>query len=192
MSSATVAPTSQEANAQWLKGLSVANEVLTIGSVKMTTQDVYEANSPSTFNIPKAASSKKVATGSISTNGTGSSVVTSVTVQSSDSIAVPITYDSAGVAITSGSEGDLTVVTGMGNATTKWIYATSASSMNAVTASAIGTTEVLGKDTTISVTPSSTNIKATANGGSAGFKSKDSKTVLTTNTSITLTNGEGE
>ena len=35
-------------------------------------------------------------------------------------------------------------------------------------------------------------IKATAGDGSAGFDSKDSKTVLTTNTSITLTNGEGE
>lgn len=192
MSSATVAPTSQEANAEWLKGLSVANEVLTIGSVKMTTQDVYEANSPTTFNIPKAAASKKVATGSISNNGTGGSVVTSVTVQSSDSIAVPITYGSAGVAITTGNEGDLTVVTGVGDATTKWIYAASNTTMNAVTADAIGTVEVLGKDTTISVTPSSTNIKATAGEGSANFNSKDSKTVLTTNTSITLTNGEGE
>lgn len=192
MSSATTAPTSQEANAQWLKGLSVANEVLTIGSVKMTTQDVYEANSPSTFSIPKAASSKKVATGSISSNGTGSSVVTSVTVQSSDSIAVPMTYDSAGVTITTGEEGDLTVVTGMGNATTKYMYAASSTTMNAVTADAIGTTEVLGKGTTISVTPTATNIKATAGDGSAGFDSKDSKTVLTTNTSITLTNGEGE
>ena len=192
MSSATTAPTSQEANAQWLKGLSVANEVLTIGSVKMTTQDVYEADSPSTFSIPKAASSKKVATGSISTNGTGGSVVTSVTVQSSDSIAVPMSYGSAGVAITTGEEGDLTVVTGMGNATTKYMYAASSTTMNAVTADAIGTTEVLGKDTTISVTPTATNIKATAGDGSAGFDSKDSKTVLTTNTSITLTNGEGE
>ena len=48
---------------------------------------------PNEFDIPKAASSKKVATGSISNNGTGGSVVTSVTVQSSDSIAVPMQFN---------------------------------------------------------------------------------------------------
>ena len=77
--------TSSSTNTDWLKGVSVANEVLTIGAATMDPQTTTQFTF-SNVTVPVAASSATtVATGATSTTGTGDAVVTGVTIGSSAS-----------------------------------------------------------------------------------------------------------
>lgn len=173
--------TASSTNTDWLKGVSVSNGVLTIGAATMDTQTTYSADAPESITIPTAASSATtVATGSVTTTGSGADIVTDVavgdTVAAVTGYASPTTDTVLGTAstfnvtnpsitIASGSTGDVTVATG---GTTKYMAAT-----------ASGT----------EVTPATTNIKATASGANTAWNNKDSVTVLTNATDVSVTKG---
>lgn len=82
---ATGSGTASTTNTDWLKGLSVANETLTIGAATMDTQTTTQFTF-SDVTVPiKNASATTVATGSTSSSGTGDAVVTGVTIGDSAS-----------------------------------------------------------------------------------------------------------
>lgn len=178
---ATGAGTSSSTNTDWLKGVSVSNGVLTIGAATLNTQTTYSAGAPSSITIPTAASSATtVATGSVTTTGSGADVVTDVavgdTVAAVTGYASPTTDTVLGTAssfnvtnptvtIASGTTGDVTVATG---GTTKYMAAATS-----------GT----------GVTPTTTNIKATASGANTAWNNKDSVTVLKDTTDVSVTKG---
>lgn len=220
---ATGAGTSSSTNTDWLKGVSVSNGVLTIGAATLNTQTTYSAGEPSSITIPTAASSATtVATGSVTTTGSGADIVTDVavgdTVAAVTGYASPTTDTVLGTAssfsvtnptvtISSGSTGDVTVATGIGAATTKYLSASA--SGTAVGADGTGsaltglgdptTDSVLGTASTISVTPTTTYIKGSASGANVAWNSKDTvaavtgyanpttDTVLGTGSTITVT-----
>ena len=154
--------TNSSTNTDWLKGVSVSNGVLTIGAATMDTQTTYSANAPGTITVPTAASSATtVATGSTTTSGSGADVVTGVSVGDT----VTVVTAAPTVTIASGSTGDVTVATG---GTTKYMAAT-----------ASGT----------AVTPSTTNLEATASGANTAWDNKDSVTVLKSTTDVSVTKG---
>ena len=150
---ATGGATASTTNTDWLKGVSVANKVLTFGAATPATQTTYSANAPGTITVPTAASSATtVATGATTTTGSGADVVTDVEV------------------------GDtVTVLTGLGTPNTATVVGTSATFTNT--------------QPTITVTPSTTNIKATASGANTAWNSKDSVTVLKSTTDVDVTKG---
>jgi len=154
--------TASQTNTDWLKGVSVSNGVLTIGAATMDTQTTYSADAPESITIPTAAgSATTVATGSVTTTGSGADIVTDVAVGDT----VTVVTSAPTVTLSTGSTGDVTVATG---GTTKYMAAT-----------ASGT----------EVTPATTNIKATASGANTAWNSKDSVTVLTNSTDISVTKG---
>jgi hypothetical protein len=205
--------TASTTNTDWLKGVSVSNGVLTIGAATLDTQTTYSADAPSSITIPTAASSATtVATGSVTTAGSGASVVTDVAVGDTfnavTGYASPTTDTVLGTAstfsvtdptitIASGSTGDVTVATGIGAATTKYLSASASGTTvgadgtgNALTGLGSPTTDtVLGTGTTITVTPTTTNIKATASGANTAWNNKDSVTVLKSTTDVSVTKG---
>ena len=152
---ATGGATASTTNTDWLKGVSVANKVLTFGAATPATQTTYSANAPGTITVPTAASSATtVATGATTTTGSGADVVTDVEV------------------------GDtVTVLTGLGTPNTATVVGTSATFTNT--------------QPTITVTPSTTNIKATASGANTAWNNKDSVTVLKSTTDVDVTRGGG-
>lgn len=143
--------TSSSTNTDWLKGVSVANEVLTIGAATMDTQTTTQFTF-SNVTVPVAASSATtVATGATSTTGTGDAVVTGVTIGSS---ATAIT--ALGTPTTSNC------LTGVKVTTQPTI------SLAANASSATGRVQVA-----IGIS------SASATGGSVAFNSKDEVTALT-------------
>ena len=92
--------TASSTNTDWLKGVSVSNEVLIIGAATMDTQTTTQF----TFvdvTVPVAASSATtVATGATSTTGTGDAVVTGVNIGSSASAITALGTPSTSSAIT--------------------------------------------------------------------------------------------
>lgn len=150
---ATGAGTSSSTNTDWLKGVSVSNGVLSIGAATMDTQTTYSAGAPSSITIPTAASSATtVATGGVTTSGSGADIVTDVEV------------------------GDtITVLTGLGTPNTANVIGSSATLTNT--------------QPTITVTPTTTNIKATASGANTQWNNKDSVTVLKDTTDVSVTKG---
>lgn len=219
---ATGAGTSSSTNTDWLKGVSVSNGVLTIGAATMNTQTTTQFTF-SDVTVPKAASSATtVATGSTTTTGSGADIVTDVavgdTVAAVTGYASPTTDTVLGTAssfsvtnptvtISSGSTGDVTVATGIGAATTKYLSASASGTAvgadgtgSALTGLGDPTTDtVLGTGSTITVTPSTTYIKASASGANVAWNSKDTvaavtgyanpttDTVLGTGSTITVT-----
>lgn len=210
---ATGAGTSSTTNTDWLKGVSVSNGVLTIGAATMNTQTTYSAGAPSSITIPTAAASATtVATGSTTTTGSGADVVTDVSVGDTfnavTGYASPTTDTVLGtgstfsvteptVTIASGTTGDVTVATGIGAATTRYLSASASGTTvgadgtgDAVTALGTPTTDtVLGTGSTVSVTPTTTYIKATASGANTAWNNKDSVTVLKDTTDVSVTKG---
>ena len=173
--------TASQTNTDWLKGVSVSNGVLTIGAATLDTQTTYSADEPSSITIPTAASSATtVATGATTTTGSGADIVTDVaigdTVSAITALGTPNTDTVVGtdatftvtqpsVTIASGNTGDVTFVSG---GTTKYMAASTS-----------------GTD----VTPTTTNIKATASGANTAWNNKDSVTVLKDTTDVSVTKG---
>ena len=194
---ATGGATASTTNTDWLKGVSVTNKVLTFGAATPATQTTYSANSPTQITVPTAAASATtVATGSTTTTGSGADIVTDVAV--GDTVAAVTGYASPTATISSGSTGDVTVATGIGAATTKYMSASASGtavgadgSAQAITGITPTTDTVLGSGSTITVTPTTTNIKATATGGNVAWNNKDSVTVLKNTTDVALTKGGG-
>ena len=185
--------TSSSTNTDWLKGVSVSNGTLTFGAATMDTQTTYSADAPSAITIPIAAQSETtVATGAVTTGGSGADVVTDVAV--GDTVAAVTGYASPTTDTVLGTGSTITVTP-----STTYIKATasgagvawdSKDTVTAVTGYASPTTDtVLGSGSTITVTPTTTNIKATASGANTAWNNKDSVTVLTSTTNINVTKG---
>ena len=155
--------TASTTNTDWIKGMSVSNGVLSFGAAKLDTQTTYSAGAPrASLAVPTAASSATtVATGATTTTGSGADIVTDVAVGDT----VTVVTAAPTITIASGTSGDVTVATG---GTTKYMAA-----------AASGT----------AVTPSTTNIKATASGANTAWNSKDSVTVLKDTTDVSVTKG---
>ena len=210
---ATGGATSSTTNSDWIKGMSVTSGVLTFGAATMATQTTYSANAPGTITIPTAASSATtVATGSVVSSGTGADIVTDVSVGDQfDAVtgyAAPNTDTVLGtsssftvtqptITIASGTTGDVTVATGIGAATTKYLSASASGTTvgangtgSAVTGYASPSTDtVLGTGSTITVTPTTKYLTATATGANTAWNSKDSVTVLKSTTDVSVTKG---
>ena len=205
---------SSTSNADFLANVSVSNEVLTIGAKKLNTQTTTQFTFAD-VTVPKAAvSATTVATGAVASGSTGASVVTGVsTGGSADAITglgSPSTASVIGVnstftntqptiTVASGTTGDVTVATGIGAATTRYLSAdatgantawNSKDAVSAVTGYANTTSdEVLGSGSTITVTPTTTNIKATATGAKTEWDNKDAVAALTNGTTLNVTKG---
>ena len=182
---ATGSGTSSSTNTDWLKSVSVSNGVLSIGAA--THDTTYLGATASGANTAWNSKDQVSAVTGYSSPTTDSVLGTGSTFSVTD----------PSVTISSGSTGDVTVATGIGAATTKYLSATASGTAvgangtaNAVTGYANPTTDsVLGSSSTLTVTPSKTYIKATASGANTAWNSKDSKTVLTDSTSLSVTKG---
>ena len=191
--------TASSTNTDWLKGVSVSNGVLTIGAATMDTQTTYSADAPGTITVPTAAgSATTVATGSVTTSGSGADVVTDVAVGDT----VTVVTAAPTITIASGSTGDVTVATGttttndtvIGTDSTFTVTqptVTLATDANGdITIATGGTTKYLAATASgTAVTPTTTNIKATASGANTAWNSKDQVTVLTNSTDVSVTKG---
>ena len=192
---ATGGATASTTNTDWLKGVSVTNKVLTFGAATPATQTTYSANAPGTITVPTAASSATtVATGATTTTGSGADIVTDVSV--GDTFNAVTGYASPTATIASGSTGDVTVATGIGAATTKYMSASASGTAvgangtgSAITGITPTTDTVLGSGSTVTVTPTTTYIKGSASGGNVAWNSKDSVTVLKSTTDVDVTKG---
>ncbi len=210
--------TSSTTNTDWLKGVSVANGVLTIGAATMDTQTTYSANAPSTITVPTAAATATtVATGATVTTGSGADIVTDVNVGDTFDAVTGYSSPTTDTVIGTGSTFNVTQPTialatgataGTGvisvatdaSGTTQYLGATatnggvafnSKDEVTAVTGYASPTTDsVLGSDTTISVTPTKTYVKGTASGANTAWDNKDSVTVLKSTTDVSVTKGQ--
>ena len=212
---ATGAGTSSTTNTDWLKGVSVTNETLTFGAATMNTQTTTQF----TFGdvtVPKAATATTVATGAVvdsdtngasvvtaAGNGTTASALTGLGTASTTSVvgtAATFTNTQPTITLASGTTGDVTVATGIGAATTRYLSASASGTAvgangtgNALTGLGTPTTDsVLGASSTITVTPATKTIKATATGTDIDILNPEecAVEVLTSATSINVTKGQ--
>ena len=164
--------TASSTNTDWLKGVSVSNGVLTIGAATMDTQTTYSADAPSSITIPTAAASATtVATGATTTTGSGADIVTDVAV--GDAVAA---------------------VTGYANPTTDTVLGTASTfsvTNPTVTVTTNGSTgpEVVGDVADITVAPTYKYMSGSASGANTAWNNKDSVTVLTNATDVSVTKG---
>lgn len=162
--------TASTTNTDWLKGVSVANETLTIGAATMDTQTTYSANAPTTITVPTAASSATtVATGATTSSGSGASIVTDVSV--GDTIAA---------------------VTGYASPTTDTVIGTSSTfNVTQPTVALSADASAGAGSVTVATDANVTNsyLTATASGANTTWNSKDQKTVLTNATDVNVTKG---
>ena len=164
--------TASSTNTDWLKGVSVSNGILTIGAATMDTQTTYSADAPSSITIPTAASSATtVATGATTTTGSGADIVTDVAV--GDTVAA---------------------VTGYANPTTDTVLGTASTfsvTNPTVTVTTNGSTgpEVVGDVADITVAPTYKYMSGSASGANTAWNNKDSVTVLTNATDVSVTKG---
>ena len=187
--------TTSTTNTDWLKGVSVSNEVLTIGAATLDTQTTYSAGAPESTNFVKAASSATtVATGSTTSTGSGADIVTDVAVGDTVTV-VTAAPDITLTANTSTGTGRVQYVQAQGSATTTKLSATA----SGTAVGSNGTANVIGSSSTftvtdpsVTVTPSTTYIKGTASGANTAWNNKDSVTVLKDTTDVSVTKGGGQ
>ena len=196
---ATGAGTASTTNTDWLKSVSVSNEVLTIGAATMDTQTTYSAGAPrASLAVPTAASSATtVATGNVSATGGGATIATGSSgtdtvlgTASSFSVTNPsITISTSG---TTGPE----VVGDVSDITVSPTYKYMSGSASGTAVGANGTATVIGSSSTftvtdpdVTVTPSTTYIKGSASGANTAWNNKDSVTVLKDTTDVNVTKG---
>ena len=189
---ATGAGTSSSTNTDWLKGVSVSNGVLTIGAATMNTQTTYSAGEPSSITIPTAASSATtVATGSVTTSGTGADVVTDVavgnTVAAVTGYASPTTDSVLGTGSTISVTPTTTYIKATASgANTAW---NSKDTVAAVTGYTPTTDNVAAADARVSINLVTERLTATASGANTAWNNKDSVTVLKSTTDVNVTKG---
>lgn len=199
-------------NSKILANVSVANEVLTIGAVNLSTQTTYSATTPVQITIPTAATETVVATGAVVdstvTETNGATVVTAASASGNANaltgLGSPTTADVIGVGSTfsntqpqitlslanATAEGKVGVITGVSASTTN-IKATA----SGTAVGADGTTNAVtgypnATSDTIAVSATNTNIKGSAADGNVALNNKDSVTVLTDGTNIAVTKAQ--
>lgn len=161
--------TASTTNTDWLKGVSVSNETLTIGAATMDTQTTTQFTF-SDVTVPiKNSTATTVATGATSTTGTGDAVVTGVTIGSSGTALTGLGTASTDtvlgtgssfsvtqptITLSTGSTGDITVATGSSGTDSVW------GASSTISASGDSVTALTGVKVT-SNTPVVTQITAT-------------------------------
>ena len=198
---ATGASAASTTDTDWLKGVSVANEILTIGAATMT-QDTF-----TNVTVPvKNSSATTVATGSTTSSGSGATIATGSS--GTDTVlgtASTFTVTNPTITLHSGESGDVEVVTDVPEVTVTPTYKYMSGSAsgtavgangtaNAVTGYSNTTTDtVLGTSSTITVGTDNHTISGSASGANTAWNSKDQKTVLTDVTlSVTKGTNDGE
>ena len=208
---ATGETTSVSDNSKILANVSVANEVLTIGAVNLSTQTTYSAEAPTQITVPTAATETVVATGAVvdsTTTETGATVVTAASASGNANaltglgspttasvIGADSTFSNTQPQITlslanATAEGKVGVITGVSASTTN-IKATA----SGTAVGADGTTNAVtgypnATSDTIAVSATNTNIKGSAADGNVALNNKDSVTVLTDGTNIAVTKAQ--
>lgn len=153
-------------NTDWLKGITVTGETLVIGAATMDTQTTSQYTF-SDITVPKAASSTTVATGSLTSSGSGAEVAIGVT-----SSKTYLGAQASGANTTWNNKNIVNAVTGYSSP---------------VTSTVLGSETTLSyTNPTITVTPTTTNIKATASGANTSWNNKDQVTVLTDSTDVVV------
>lgn len=109
---ATGAGTASSTNTDWLKGVSVSNEVLVIGAATMDTQTTTQFTFADVTVPVKADSSTTVATGSTGNSG-GSDVLTGLIITDKK-----LTASASGGGVAWNSKDQVTALTGLGTAST--------------------------------------------------------------------------
>lgn len=206
---------SSQNNANILANVSISGETLQIGAVAAQTVDTDQYTFQN-VDVPVInQSATTVATGALATTSSGASVITGVTTPNEQKgsaitgFGTPTKVNVVGTNATfvqptiqiqsSASTGDVTVVTGMPTVTTKYLSVTKdkdlALSTDGKTAQAItglgtpSTSDVISSASTLSVTQTKKYLGASAQGANTEWNSKDSVTVLTDSTSLTVTKG---
>ena len=110
---ATGAGTASSTNTDWLKGVSVSNEVLVIGAATMNTQTTTQFTFADVTVPVKSNSSTTVATGSTSDSGSGDSVVASI-----QTTYGKYSASASGGGVAWNSKDQVTALTGLGTAST--------------------------------------------------------------------------
>ena len=195
-------------------------ETLIISAAEMNTQNTTQFTFSDVTAAKKADSATTVATGSTvatsTTSNVGATIVESVasgtTVSALSGSGTPAASNVIGanstfsitqptVVLATGADseesGIISVATDISK-TTKYIGGSASGTAVGANGTAavvtgypnIVTDEVLGTGSTITVTPTTTNIKATASGANTQWNNKDSVTVLTNSTGLTLTHGQ--
>lgn len=214
---ATGGTTASTVNTNLLKGISVTNGVLTFGAATLNTQTTTQQTFSDVTVPVKNSSATTVATGTAAAAGSGTDIVIAVTstnatvagtdIQLSGSSSAlksdaAFTVTQPTVTLASGTTGDVTVATGIGAATTKYLSA----SASGTAVGADGTDTVLGTASTFNVTQptvslyskagssdaptddettiatqlfTNTYLGATASGGNVAWNSKDAVTAVT-------------
>jgi len=208
-----------DVNENLLANISVSNETLTIGAATLNTQTTYSAGAPrASLAVPTAASSvTRVATGSVNTtDSNGADIVTDVAVGDTVTVvtAAPTVTISSGSTgdvtvatgignattkymsasasgTTVGSNGTATVIGSSSTFTVTQPTVTLATDANGdITIATGGTTKYMAAGASgTAVTPTTTNIKATATGANTAWNNKDQVTVLTNATDVSVTKG---
>lgn len=207
-------------NEDFLANVSVSNETLVIGAKKLNTQTTTQFTFSDVTAAKKADSATTVATGSTvattTTSNVGATIVESVasgttvsalsgsgTPAANDVIGANSTFTITQPTVTLATDADdedsgiISVAIDISK-TTKYIGGSASGTAVGANGTAkavtgypnIVTDEVLGTGSTITVTPTTTNIKATASGANTKWNNKDSVTVLTNSTGLTLTHGQ--
>lgn len=150
---ATGAGTTSTTNTDWLKGVSVSNETLIIGAATMNTQTTAQYTF-SDVTVPIAAgTATTVATGSVTTTGSGAAIVTNVSIGST-----------------------ATAITGLGSPSTKNVIGASATFTITQPTVSLSSNATAGTGV-ISVATGISN--ASASGANVAWNSKDQVTALT-------------
>ena len=207
-------------NSDFLADVSVSNETLVLGAKKLTTQTTTQFTFSDVTVPKAATSATTVATGAVSetsvTSNVGATIVTAAgngtTASALTGLGSPTTANVIGasstftitqptITLTDGDTNNPTTITSVATGvspTTKYLSASASGTAVGANGTAavvtgypnIVTDEVLGTGSTITVTPTTTNIKATASGANTQWNNKDSVTVLTNSTGLTLTHGQ--
>ena len=195
-------------NADLLANCSVSDETLVIGAKKLNTQTTTQFTFADVTVPIKNTSATTVATGAAATGSTGATIVTGVTAGTTadaltglgtastasvigNSATLTNTQPTITMALADASDtGKVGVITGVSASTTNIKATASGTAVGANgTASAVTGYPNTTSDT-IAVSATNTNVKATASGANTAWNSKDSVTVLTSGSSLTVTKGQ--
>lgn len=195
-------------NADLLANCSVSDETLVIGAKKLNTQTTTQFTFADVTVPIKNTSATTVATGAAAAGSTGATIVTGVAAGTTadaltglgtastasvigNSATLTNTQPTISMALADASAtGKVGVITGVSASTTNIKATASGTAVGANgTASAVTGYPNTTSDT-IAVSASNTNIKATASGANTAWNSKDSVTVLTSGSSLTVTKGQ--
>lgn len=170
---------------------------------KLATTTVTGVSGSTTPDVVKTRSSQTTATGAGTSSTTNTDWLKGVSV-SNGVLTIGAATMNTQTTYSAGAPSSITIPTAASSATTVATGATTTSgsgadvvtdvsvgdTFNAVTGYASPSTDtVLGSSSTITVTPTTTYIKATANGANTAWNNKDSVTVLKDTTDVSVTKG---